>query len=170
MKNLFTAVIASIVFISGSAGAANYIYPAVCDKSYSKQGEQSDDLTKINGRPVKCDSVLLSIQKNGNIMIQILERNSKLTPLGFAGPGFDFEMNPNFATLPLERIYLPHASNPGTSQVVNGIEGFCFIDGRLNVKVLSGMNCTSKMEIGTQKLIYNISVRITGVGKLVPGS
>ncbi|MFZ6730627.1 hypothetical protein ACO0LG_01710 [Undibacterium sp. Ji42W] len=170
MKNLFSVVIASVVFISGNAGAANYLYPAACEKSYSKQGEQSEDLTKINGRTINCDSVVVSMPKNGNIMISIIDKKSDLTPLGFAGSRFDLKINPNLTTLPLERIYLPHASNPKVPQVVNGIEGFCFLDRKLNFRALSGMSCSAKIEIGTQKLIYNIVVRIVGPGEIIPGT
>ena len=170
MNKIISRLTGLLLFLSTSATmAGTYVYPAVCEKSYSKQGEQSEDLTKKSGRPIKCDSVVLSMLENGNVLIQIAEKSSQLTPLGFGGQGLDFETNPNFVTVPLKRIYLPHASNPSTSQVVDGIEGFCFLDGKLNIRALASLSCSGKIEIGTQKLIYNIRVRITGLGQSISG-
>jgi hypothetical protein len=170
MNNIVLRLLAAVLLLStSSAMAGSYVYPAVCEKSYSKQGEQTDDLTKKSGRPIKCDSVILSLPENGNVLIQISDKSSQLTPLGFGGSGFDLESNPNLVTVPLKRIYLPHSSNPSTSQVIDGIEGFCFLEGKVNIRSLAGMSCVGKIEIGTQRLIYNVQVRITGVGQSVPG-
>ena len=158
-----------LLFSVFSSMAGSYFYPAVCYNSYSKQGEQSEDFNKKSGRPIRCDGLILSLPDNGNVLIQILDKSSQLTPLGFGGSGFDLESHPNLLTVPLKRIYLPHSINPNTSQVVNGIEGACFLEGKANIRSLDGMSCVGKIEIGTQRLIYNIEVRITGVGESVPG-
>lgn len=169
MMGKFTKLTVAILFLGAhSAIAATYHYPAVCEKSYSKQGEQNEDLTKKDGREIKCDSVILSFPINGRVLVQIADKTSQLTPLGFGGSGLDYEANKNYVTVPLERIYLPHSSNSAASQVVDGIEGFCFLDGKLNIRSLSSLSCSGKIEIGTQKLIYSIQVHITGLGQLVP--
>ncbi len=154
--------------LSSTAIAKTYIYDAVCEGSYSKQGEIEQDLTKKKGRPISCDSVVLSFLDNGHVLFQLMEKSSHLTPLGFAGNKLDYDLNPNFVTMPLENIYLPH-SDPGKPEFVGGVEGYCFLDGKLNIANLSGVSCTAKIEIGTQKLVYKINARITSVGKPVPG-
>jgi hypothetical protein len=167
-------IIAKIVFFMSllnihPAMAASYVYPAVCQKSYSKQGEQSEDLTKQSGRPIKCDSVILSLPENGHVLVQLAQKGAgNLTPLGFGGDSMDYETNPSFVTVPLQRVYLPHSKNANTPQVVDGIEGFCFLGGKLNIRSLEEISCTAMIEIGTQKLIYNVKMRITGPGQLVP--
>lgn len=167
-KILLSPFAAVLLLVAPSAMAGTYVYPAVCEKSYSKQGEQLEDLTKKSGNPIKCDSVILSFSDNGSMLIQISEKGSKLTTLGFSGGRFDLESNPNLVTVPLTRIYLPHSSNPNNSQVIDGIEGFCFLEGKVNIRSLTSMSCVGKIEIGTQRLIYNVQVRITGVGQSVP--
>lgn len=144
------------------------MYPATCDGSYSKQGEQNDDFTKFKGKPIKCDNILFALLGNGRISVQIVDSRSSLTPLGFSGSGLDYESNPNFVTVPLDSISLPHVNNPATAQTVNGIEGYCFIEGKYNFRSLSTFVCASKMEIGTQKLVYNITAKIKGIGEKVP--
>ena len=145
--------------------AVAYLYPAKCKKSTLKQGEMQADLTKEQGKPINCDAVIISWHDNGAVLIQFPEKKGTPGPLGFSGSRIDYKMNPNMATIPVERIYLPHVSNPGSSQVVNGVEGFWFIDGKINIRNLAGVACASKMEIGTQKLIYHVQADIVGVGE-----
>lgn len=162
--------IAAIIFTFAQYSVATtYFYPATCHDSRSKQGEQSDDLTKQTGRTVNCDSVVLSLLDNGNVQVQFAQKTGNLSPLGFAGAGIDYEINPALATIPLARIYLPHSNNPNTPQVVDGIEGYCFLEGKINIRSLSSISCAAKMEIGPQKLIYKINAQITGPGQKVPG-
>lgn len=161
--------VALLFGVSMPAAAATYAYDATCGDSVSKQGDQNADLTKDPGSPIRCTGITLSQLDNGRILIQILEKTSHLTPLGFSGSSWDYEINPSFVTLPIERIALPHATNPGVAQMVSGVEGFCFLDGSLNIKKLSSVACTAKIEIGPQKLIYRVAAHINGVGRLVPG-
>lgn len=153
---------------STTASAKSYLYQASCAGSYQKQGEQSDDLTLVSGRPILCDGIVLALLDNGRVLIQFSNKASNITPLGFAGSGLDHDFNPNMVTLPIERIYLPHASSPNAPQTVGGVEGYCFLDGQQNIRRLSGITCVSKFEIGTQKLIYHIEAKVLGVGELVP--
>jgi len=152
-----------------TAMAKTYFYDALCDDSYSKQGEIEQDLTKIKGKPISCNAVVLSFLDNGHILLQFAEKSSHVTPLGFAGSKLDYDLNPNFVTMPLEKIYLPHSSNPSKAEFISGVEGYCFFDGKLNITNLNVVSCTAKIEIGTQKLIYKIHAHITSVGKPVPG-
>jgi hypothetical protein len=69
--------------------------------------------------------------------------------------------------MPLEKIYLPH-SDPSKPETINGVEGFCFLDGKLNVRALKAVSCAAKIELGTQKLVYSVNVRVTGLGRLTP--
>jgi len=149
--------------------AKTYLYEATCENSYSKQGEMAQDLTKKKGEPISCDSVVLSMLDNGHVLLQFVEKSSHLTPLGFAGSKLDYEANPNFVTMPLEKVYLPHSSKPDKPEFIEGFEGYCFLDGKLNITKLGGISCAAKIEIGTQKLIYRINARIKSVGEPVPG-
>jgi len=167
---LFVAVLVGLVVAGlSTAMAKTYFYDAVCEDSYSKQGEMEQDLTRKKGKPISCDAVVLSFLDNGHILLQFAEKSSHVTPLGFAGSKLDYDLNPNFVTMPLEKIYLPHSSNPGNPEFIGGVEGYCFFDGKLNITNLNVVSCTVKIEIGTQKLIYKINARITSVGKPVPG-
>lgn len=154
---------------SGSCIAKGYLYEATCDGSYSKQGADDADLTKLHGRPIPCNYLVLYFSANGHISIQVGEKKSNVTPLGFEGDGIDYDLNPNFATLPIKRIYLPHISRPGTAESVAGAEGFCFIGGSINIRHLSDISCATKIEIGTEKLIYHINAEIRGLGQPIPG-
>ena len=150
------------------AMASSYVYDAICTNSYSKQGEQQDDLTKQSGKPIKCDSAVLSLLDNGRVLLQVSEKKGKLTPLGFSGAGLDFDTNPNFITLPLQSIYLPHSTGTGNPEKIEGIEGFCFLDGKANLRALTSATCVAKIEIGTQRLVYHVEVHIKGIGQAVP--
>jgi hypothetical protein len=151
------------------AAAATYTYPASCTGSYSKQGNENADLTKLGGMQINCDAIVLSLPENGHVLIQVAEKTSHLTPLGFAGNGLDYEVNPNLVTIPLSRIYLPHSSDPSQPESIGGIQGFCFLDGKMNIRYITEIACTAKVELGTEKLIYNIKAKIHGVGQRVPG-
>lgn len=149
--------------------AEAYLYRASCLGSYSKQGPDGADLTKAAGRAIACDYVMLDFTANGHILVQLGQKKSSLTPLGFAGDGLDYNRNPNFATLPVKRIYLPHVSQPGTTESVAGADGFCFIGGSINIRHLVEVVCVTKIEIGTDKLIYHVNARIDALGQPVPG-
>ena len=157
------------ILSSAQAGAATYAYEAICSESTSKQGEMSSDLSKQKGIPLTCDSVVISFMQNGTVMVQFSNKKSSVTPYGFSGGPIDYDINPNMSTVPLKRVYIPHSSNPEKAQVMDGIEGYCFISGKFNLKSLSGVSCVSKMEIGTQKLIFKLSAKFNGQGMLMPG-
>lgn len=173
LKSRSAATAASLVVIAllvaplSPAIAETYLYNASCEKSYSIQGAQSDDLTKKAGRPIRCDFLVLSLLDNGHVLLQIVDNDSQLTPTGFAASRLDYDANPNFITMPLEKIYLPHSA-PSNPETISGIEGFCFLDGKLNVRALKAVSCAAKIELGTQKLVYSINVRVTGLGRLMP--
>lgn len=168
MRRLSLVIMLLAIARMSPAMAMTYVYDATCENSYSKQGEQEEDLAKQRGKPIKCDAVVLSLLENGRVLFQITQKTSKLTPLGFAGPGLDFDSNPNFITLPLESIYIPHSTNPSNPEKIEGVEGFCFFDGKANLRALTKASCAAKIEIGTQRLVYHVDVRITGIGKAVP--
>jgi hypothetical protein len=111
---------------------------------------------------------VLSLLDNGRVLFQITEKASDLTPLAFSGNGFDYDTNPNFVTVLLDSIYLPHSTNPGNAEAVHGIEGYCFFDGKLNIRALNGASCVAKIEIGTQRLVYHIDIHMTGLGQSAP--
>jgi hypothetical protein len=149
--------------------ATGYVYKAICKDSYSKQGEDQDDLTKVRGKPIKCDSVVLALLDNGHVLFQVTEKTGKLTPLGFAGPGLDYDTNPNFVTLPVQNIYLPRPNTSASAvESIQGVEGFCFFDGGANIRALTHANCAAKIQLGTERLVYHIQVIIIGTGQAVP--
>jgi hypothetical protein len=139
---------ALLVALMSPAIAETYLYSATCEKSYLIQGAQSDDSTKKAGQPIRCDFLVLSLLANGHVLVQIVDNDSHLTPTGFAAMRLDYDANPNFITMPLGKIYLPH-SDPGKPEAISGIEGFCFLDGKLNVKALKAVSCAAKIELGT---------------------
>jgi len=141
-----------------------FMHSASCEKSYSIHGAQSDNLTKQAGRPIRCDSLVLSLLDNGHVLLQIVDNDSNLTPTGFGASRLDYDANPNFITMPLERIYLPHSDPSKRETISSGVEGFCFLDGKLDFRALKGVSCAAKVELGTQKLVYSINVRVTGLG------
>jgi hypothetical protein len=151
------------------ARADTYFYKATCEGSYSKQGSADADLTTHTGKPIGCDAVVLSLPANRHVLIQIPQKAVDMTALGFAGDQLDYKMNPNFVTLPLRRLYLPHLAHPSRPEVVDGIEGFCFIDAKANIISMTQISCAAKVELGTDKLIYNIQVRVLGAGERVAG-
>ena len=131
LKSRSAATAASLVVIAllvaplSPAIAETYLYNASCEKSYSIQGAQSDDLTKKAGRPIRCDFLVLSLLDNGHVLLQIVDNDSQLTPTGFAASRLDYDANPNFITMPLEKMYLPHSA-PSNPETISGIEGFAF--------------------------------------------
>jgi hypothetical protein len=157
------------VAIVSSAAGRTFVYDAACEGSYIKEGEQSEDLTTRQGKPLSCDYVILSLLANGNILFQLGEKRSNVTPLGFGGDGWDVEMSAKLLTMPLRRLYLPHASNPAKPQVLEGVSGVCFVEGEANLRTLREIACSAKFEIGTRKVIYHISLKILSVGDLAPG-
>jgi hypothetical protein len=152
------------------AFADTYVYNGTCEHSYSKQGEPEVDLTKQLGKPISCDAITLSIMANGHVLIQFAQKKGPVTPLGFAGDHLDYDSNPNFVTVPLNRIYLQHTSAPGNPEVIDGIEGYCFLDGPMNLRALRGLSCAAKVELGTQRLVYHIEAHAFGLGELVPAA
>ncbi len=166
---VISGVITSLLIsFSSGALARTYVYEATCGQSYSKQGEQEEDLTTMKGKSISCNSAILSFLDNGHVIFQVGEKKGQLTPLGFSGIGLDYDTSPNFATLPLDKVYLPHYTEPGTPEDVNGVEGFCFFDGKLNVRALHDVSCVAKIEFGTQRLVYHVDVKILGLGQAVP--
>jgi hypothetical protein len=157
-----------LALVGTNANAKTYLYGASCGGSYTKEGEQNDDLTKQSGKPISCTNIVFSIFDNGRTMLQIVDKSSHLTPLGFSGGRLDPDINPNFLTLPLDKIYLPHYSNPATPQTITGIEGFCFFDGKLNLRNLTSVSCAAKFELGSRRVVYHIDVKFSGIGAIVP--
>lgn len=169
MRRLMGPLALGLILGAADANADAYLYQAECKDSYSKQGKQSDDLTKKKGKPVRCDAVVFALLDNGRVSVQFADKKSKFTPLGFTGNGLDHELNPNFVSIPLDSISLPHESNPEVAQTVSGIEGYCFVNGAFNVRSLESFVCAAKMEIGEEKLVYHIEARAKGLGEKVPG-
>lgn len=163
------SIMVSLIIVQTCA-AQSYYYEAACNDSYSKQGDDTADLTVVKGRPFNCDAFIISFLKNGNTLIQFVEKKSSLTPLGFAGGALDSDLNPNMVILHIDRVYLQHKANPSNPEAIGGVEGFCFLDGKLNIRSLKEISCTSKIELGTEKLIYSVKARVTRIGERVPGS
>jgi len=169
MKYIIWAALLLNIIAPSSAMAETYMFDAMCHDSYSKQGDQREDLTVKTGKLIRCDSITLSLLDNGHVLLQIIDKKSKTTPLGFGGTKLDSDSNPNYVTLPIERIYLPHSSNPSNAETISGIEGYCFLNGKLNIRKLGSVSCVAKIEIGDQKLIYHIDGKILKAGEVVPG-
>jgi len=169
MKYATATLLLLTAMIPGLAAAETYMFDATCYDSYSKQGGQQDDLSAKVGTSIRCDFITLSLLNNGHVLLQVIDKQSKTTPLGFGGPKLDNDINPKFVTLPIERIYLPHSTNPSNAEAVSGAEGYCFLDGKLNLQKLSSLSCASKIEIGDRKLIYKINAKILKLGEVVPG-
>jgi hypothetical protein len=161
-------IIGLICFVQ-QARADAWFYSTTCEDSYSKQGEQTENLEFAKGRPIRCDNVIFALLENGRVSIQIVDKSSNITPLGFTGSGLDYEANPNYVTIHLDSVSLPHKSNPGNPQTVQGIEGFCLVEGSFNIRSLTKFGCVAKIEIGTQKLIYSVTMKVKGIGEKVPG-
>jgi hypothetical protein len=168
LRSLGFIAAAFIIACVRPAMAQTYLYDADCAGSYSKQGEQQDDLTKQEGKPIACDSLVVSMLENGHVLVQIANKGSDALPLGFGGDGLDYKANPNFITLPLQRIYLPHAGDPAKPNVADGIEGYCFLDAKTDLSAIREIDCAAKMELGTGRKVYSIKSRIIGKGQTVP--
>ena len=147
--------------------AETYVYDAVCEHSQSKQGEHEEDLTKQRGKPIACDTAVLAILENGRVLFQITEKTSHVIGLGFAGPRLDSDTS-NFIKLPLDRIYLPH-SDDSKSEKIDGIEGACFFDGnKATLQAITRAKCVAQIEVGTQRLVYEVQVHIAGIAAPEP--
>ena len=168
MRVAGTLALITLALTGTNVNASSYLYSASCGGSYSKEGEPNEDLTKQKGKPILCTNVVLSIFDNGRTMFQLVDKGSRLTPFGFSGGKLDSDANPNFLTLPLDKLYLPHYSNPGSPQAISGIEGFCFFDGKLNLRNLTSVSCAAKFELGTRRIVYHIDVKFSGIGQPVP--
>lgn len=171
MKNALLSIFAaSLLALSLSpAMAESYMYKAKCSDSYWKFGAQSADLTKVHGHPISCDTVIIFVADNGHAVMQFVDKAEGTPPLGFAGDGLDYDSDPKFITLPVQRIYLQHGGDQNKSEMVSGVQGVCFIDGSANVRTLNAVSCASKIDIGDQKFIYHIDASILSVGAPVPG-
>jgi hypothetical protein len=145
------------------ARAQNYLYHASCNHSYLKQGDQQDDLAKQAGKPITCDDLAMSILKNGHLLLQFASKGRHQMVLGLGGDGLNYDINPNFITLPLRRIYLPQADNVGKPEIIDGIDGFCSLDAKAGLRSLREADCVAKVELGRQRLVYNIESQIVGV-------
>jgi len=168
MIALSAALMTSATAGLSHAEAKTYAYDVACNtNSYSKQGEQQEDLTRQLGKPIRCDGLVISILDNGRTLFQFAEKKGNVSAIGFAGSEFDYDFNPNMVTVKLDSIYLPHPNSKSVPEKLSGIEGYCFIEGSANIRKLTALSCTAKIEIGTQRLVYTVEVRFIGVGKAI---
>jgi hypothetical protein len=156
-------------FAACPAYADTYMYPATCEKSYVKQGEEDEDLSTKKGQPLKCDGLLLSMLKNGRILIQFTDTTSNLSPFGFGASQIDRDSNPNFITVPLERFYVPHAGDAAKPVVRDAVEGFCFFDDKNDITALTRLACAAMLSEDSKKTVYHIELKVTGERQTVPG-
>jgi hypothetical protein len=136
-------------------------FHASCGGSVMKQGGLKDDLSGQAGTPIACERLTLSRLANGRVLVQFSIPDG--TILGFAGDGLDFKANPNFITLPLARVYLPQDEGK-----IAPADGFCFLDGQADLRVLKNVSCVARLESDTQRRLYQVNAIIAGAGEAVP--
>lgn len=147
------------------ARSSTYVYDAVCDQPATKDKQEAANETRLL---TACDSVVLGVYDNGSVLIQFSIKASTAAPLGFAGNELDHETNVDFVTLPVRRLYLPHAKNPGVPEVVDGVAGYCFFKGGMNIRSMQDVACSTSFEIEHQSIVYEVHARITSPGRLTP--
>lgn len=146
----------------GSAEAQTTLYKAVCKDSSFKDAEIGTDLSQVKGTEITCFGVTISQLANKRVNIQFLIPGQAI--LGFGGDGLDEKANPGLITLPLKRVYLPGRDKPDTPLTVEGIEGFCFLDGK-NLHALTGIICIAKLDSGSRRQIYEVNSHLAGAGQ-----
>jgi hypothetical protein len=167
MSNFGWIIAVFVVLHALPARAQTYLYHAICNHSYLKQGDQQDDLTKQAGKLITCDELAISILDNAHVLLQFTSKGRDQMVLGLGGDGLNYDINPNSITLPLRRIYLPHSDDPGKPEIIDEIDGFCSLDAKADLRSLREADCLAKVELGRQRFVYNIESRITGAGQSV---
>lgn len=155
--SLFAALICS-----PPAQAATTLYKAVCKDSSFKDAQIGTDLSQVAGTPITCLGVTISELANKRINVQFLIPGQSV--LGFSGDGLDEKANPGLITLPLKRLYLPGRDKSGTPLTIEGIEGFCFLDGK-GLNALTGIICIAKLDSGSRRQIYEVNSHLQGAGQ-----
>ena len=147
---------------AGGAEAQTTLYKAVCKDSSFKDAQIGTDLSKVAGTEITCLGVTVSQLANKRINIQFVIPGQSV--LGFSGDGLDQKSNPGLITLPLKRVYLPGQDKSGTPLTVEGIDGFCFLDGK-TLTSLTGIICIAKLDSGSRRQIYEVNSHLQGAGQ-----
>jgi hypothetical protein len=150
-----------LLAIYQSVFAETHVYNATCEGSYMKEGLLSDDLSVKKGLPIKCNDVSISLFENGNYQVQLLNKQSSATPLGFSGKYEKQQVSDEVSGYPIERVYL-YSPNVGAEPVSKGVQGYCFFDD-IRVPQL-GMSCSSMIIVENKRYVFNIAINVTSPG------
>ena len=158
------AALALLLALAGgsAAEAQTTLYKAICKDSSFKDAQIGTDLSKVAGAEITCLGVTVSQLANKRINIQFLIPGQSV--LGFSGDGLDAKSNPGLITLPLKRLYLPGRDKSDTPMTVEGIDGFCFLDGK-DIRSLTGIICIAKLDSGSRRQIYEVNSHLQGAGQ-----
>ena len=162
----FLGIIAALAVIAmgGPAAADTTLYKAACPDSSLKRGPSGSDLTDQAGIPIVCQGVMLSDLGGNRQMVQFITPDQSV--LGFGGDELDFKSDPKFITLPLKRLYLPSRIKTGAPETVDGVEGFCFLDGR-KVEALKGVICVAQVVLGNEHVVYQVEAKMQGPAQVL---
>jgi hypothetical protein len=133
--------------------------------SRSKMGKMVDDLRSMPGKPIVCDSAIVSRLKNGGWFIQFTEKQGSSNPVGFVSAGDGRSTNPNgLFEIPLARVYPPQPLRAvGEDRIVFPAEGSCFMNMREVRDAANQVSCTSNTERDGYRLIMSVVFDVTKV-------
>lgn len=156
-----------IGLLSSPLSAQTYLYDAHCDTSYFKQ-EVPLVAEERHLQAIRCDFVTLTLTDEGQIILQIVDTDNQVSPLGFAGGKMDFEAQTGRAVVHLKKAYILETSLPKPIPVTEDVEGNCILDGRINIRHLYSISCDALLKTGKQALRYRIKAEIKGIGQSIP--
>jgi hypothetical protein len=152
--------------ICGAALAQTTLYKSSCANSSMKQGAPNEDLTNAPGAPITCQGVSLSALAGNHEVVQFIVPGQSV--LGFGGDVLDRKTDPKFITLPIKRLYLPSFTSNGPPSVVEGAEGFCFLDGK-ELNALRGILCVAQAMVNKQHVVYQVESKMEGPAQTIGG-
>lgn len=153
--------------LSSPLSAQTYLYNARCDTSYFKQ-EVPREPEERHLQAIRCDFITLTLTDEGQVILQIVDTDNQLSPLGFGGGKMDFEVEAGRAVVHLKKAYILDSSLPKPMPITEDVEGSCTLDGRINIRHLYGISCDALLKTGKQALRYRIKTEIKSVGQIIP--
>jgi hypothetical protein len=165
-KFVALAVFVAVQPLCGGALAQTILYKSSCANSSMKQGAPNEDLTNAPGAPITCQGVSLSALAGNHEVVQFIVPGQSV--LGFGGDVLDRKTDPKFISLPIKRLYLPSFTSNGPPSVVEGAEGFCFLDGK-ELNALTGILCVAQAMVNKQHVVYQVESKMEGPAQVVGG-
>ncbi len=165
-KVLALATMAVSVGLGSGAFAQTTLYKSSCANSSVKQGAPNEDLTNAPSAPITCQGVSLSALAGNHEVVQFIVPGQSV--LGFGGDVLDRKSDPKFITLPVKRLYLPAFTANGTPSVIEGAEGFCFLDGK-ELNSLKAILCVAQGMVNKQHVVYQVEAKMDGPAQTLGG-